>query len=238
MMEATDRVDGKAEGKASALTLARGIQVLELLASDERELNVAEIATRLGLHRPTVYRLLNTLIDRNLVHRVGSNRFGLGLGLLELSRNVNGQMQRVVHPYLRGLAERLDVTARCVVAENEEAVTLCLAEPDQGVFLRAERVGSRRPLTQGASGIAILSAREPSPEDSAEITAARRLGYVVTRGQVMPDAVGIAAPLVDPAGRSFEAAIVAISMRHGDEQHLADEVLRAARAVSLELSEG
>jgi DNA-binding IclR family transcriptional regulator len=225
------------DGKAGALTLDRGIQVLELLAVTEGELTVAEISNRLGLHRQTIYRLLNTLIDHNLVHRVGSNRFGLGLGLFTLARNVNGQMQRIVHPYLRRLSERLHVTAHCVVAENEEAVTLSLAEPDDGIFVRSERVGSRRPLSQGASGIAILSARPPEVHDSAEVMTARRLGYVITRGQVTPNAVGIAAPLVDPSsGRSFESAIVAISMRNDDVETLVDEVLKAAHAISAELS--
>jgi DNA-binding IclR family transcriptional regulator len=229
-------VEPESDGKPGALTLARGIQVLELLGRDGRELTVAEIALQLKLHRQTIYRLLNTLVEHNLVHRVGSNRFGLGLGVLHLARNVHGQMQRIVHPHLRRLSEEMQVTAHCVVAENNEAVVLCLSEPDEAVFVRSERVGARRPMDQGASGIAILSAREPRPDDSADVMMARNLGYVITRGQVTPNATGVAAPLVHTSGRSFESAIVAISMHNNDTQLLIDAVLRAARAISQELS--
>src|SRR5262245_28832352 len=113
-----------ADGGNGAMTLDRGLRVLELLASEDRDFTVVEIATALGMHRQAVYRLLSTLTQHNLAARAGSGRYCLGLGVLRLSRLAQPQLRRAVLPHLRRLAEDLGATAQCVVAEGTEAVTL------------------------------------------------------------------------------------------------------------------
>src|SRR3954447_24163796 len=65
--------------------LDRSLDVLELLA-DRGEAGVAELVTRLGTPRASVYRLLATLQARGYVERApGSRKYRVGLALRSLA---------------------------------------------------------------------------------------------------------------------------------------------------------
>ncbi|GLZ02601.1 transcriptional regulator [Actinomadura sp. NBRC 104412] len=229
----TDRQSG-AGGAANggALTLDRGLRVLELLAAEDRDFAVAEIASELSMHRQAVYRLLNTLTAHHLAARTDSGRYCLGLGVLRLSHLANSQLRRLVLPQLRRLAESLESTAQCVVAEGNEAVALSVVEPENAAFHLSQHPGARHPLEQGASGIAILSSRPPTPGEPQEVTKARELGYVVTSGQLTAGAVGIATPLRDRTGQPLNASIGIVSLRELDIEEAAAAVMAAAANIS------
>lgn len=221
-----------AQTSGGALTLDRGLQVLELLAAEARDFTVAEISATLGMHRQAVYRLLNTLEEHHLAARSGPGRVCLGLGVLRLSRLGNPQLQRAALPQLRSLAGTLQATAQCVVAEGAEAVTLVVVEPDNDVFHLSQRPGARHLLEQVASGLAILSGRpavEGEPEDA---TLGRERGYVVTKGQLTPGAIGVAVPLRDSDGRSLDASIGVISLHELDLEDAARVLIEAAAAIT------
>ncbi|MFD0744660.1 IclR family transcriptional regulator [Phytohabitans flavus] len=214
------------------MTLDRGLQVLELLAAEDRDFTVAEIASTLGMHRQAVYRLLATLTAHHLAAPAGSGRYSLGLGILRLSRLAHPQLRRAVLPQLRQLAEALGATAQCVVAEGSEAVTLTVVEPSDEIFHLSQRPGARHPLDQGASGLAILAGRASAAGEPAAVAEARSRGYVVTHGQLTPGAIGIAAPLRDRAGRSLDASISVIALRELDIERAGELVVQAAAAAT------
>ncbi|MEV4089998.1 helix-turn-helix domain-containing protein, partial [Nonomuraea fuscirosea] len=125
-MSTGDRAgEGASQGSGSQ-TLDRGLRLLELLASEDRDMTVAELATSLGMHRQAVYRLLTTLRLHRLAAEGSSGRYRLGLGVIQLARQANPQLRRAVVPYLRTLAEELGVTTQCVVAEGADAVVLAV----------------------------------------------------------------------------------------------------------------
>jgi DNA-binding IclR family transcriptional regulator len=83
----------------------RAIDVLEYLSSSGWS-GVTEIARALGTHKSTAYRLLVTLKDRGLVEQdSNTDRYRLGLGLVNLAANVTGEMDIV--QYARPVCERL-----------------------------------------------------------------------------------------------------------------------------------
>jgi len=221
-----------AVGSNGALTLDRGLRVLELLAAEAREFTVAEIATTLGMHRQAVYRLLSTLETHHLVARAGSGRFTLGLGVLRLARLVSPHLQRRAIPQLGILAQALGATAQCVVAEGLDAVVLCVVEPDNVTYHLSQQPGARHPLEQGASGLAILSGRPPSRNEPPEVSLGRERGYVVTVGQVTPGAVGIAVPLRDSKGRTLDASVGVVSLQELDIERAVKLLEKAAKAIS------
>lgn len=229
----TDRQStGGKTANGGALTLDRGLRVLELLAAEDRDFAVAEIASELSMHRQAVYRLLNTLTAHHLAARTSSGRYCLGLGVLRLSHLANSQLRRLVLPQLRRLAESLESTAQCVVAEGSEAVVLSVVEPENAAFHLSQHPGARHPLEQGASGIAILSSRPPSPGEPKEVAKARERGYVVTSGQLTAGAVGIAAPLRDRTGQPLNASIGVISLHELDIEEAAQAVMAAASGIA------
>lgn len=213
--------DAKSSSDArGALTLERGLRVLELLAGAERSLTVAEMASELGIHRQAVYRLLTTLTKHHLAARSESGRYAVGLGLLRLSRIGSPALQRTTTPHLRRLADDEDVTAHCAVAEGDDAVTLNAVEPTNSASHITLRAGARYPLTQSTGGMAILAGRPPVDGEPEQVTLGREIGYVVTRGNVTVGAIGVAAPLVDSDGAPLEASIGIVSMHDLDVERI------------------
>ena len=111
--QAADDLDAAAGNDRSvSQTLSRGIQVLEVLAEAGRPMSAQQIARKLDLKRPIVYRLLKTLEQHQLLRSDSANgQFELGLGLLSLTRNVKRDLRQAVYPVIRDLAERVGTTA-------------------------------------------------------------------------------------------------------------------------------
>lgn len=180
----------------SVQTLDRGLRLLQLLAAAPAGLTAGELAGRLDVHRAIVYRLLGTLAQHRLVVRGTDGRHRLWTGLVELARGVVPNWRTVAVPELQALARDLAATATLTVAAEDSAVALLVVEPPNTPIHAAYQPGLRHPLTRGASGKAILAGRPAAPREARAITDARRRGYAVTRGELQPGAVGIAAPVI------------------------------------------
>lgn len=231
-MSTGDRAgDGGSQGNGSQ-TLDRGLKLLELLAVEDRDMTVAELATSLGMHRQAVYRLLTTLRNHRLAAEGSSGRYRLGLGVIQLARQANPQLRRAAVPHLRTLAEELGVTTQCVVAEGADAVVLAVVEPSDAVFHLSQRSGARHPLDQGASGLAIMLARPPTADDPPAVVEARERGYAVSHGNLTPGAVGIAVPLYDGEGQPLEASLGIVSMVDLDIERTAERLLATAEQIT------
>lgn len=231
-MSAESRGTAGSSQNSGSLTLDRGLRLLELLAAEDRDMTVAELATALGVHRQAVYRLLTTLRLHRLVAEGSSGRYRLGLGVMQLARQANPQLRNATMPFLRQLAEELRSTAQCVVAEGDDAVALAVVEPPDSVFHLSQRSGARHPLNQGASGLAILMARQAANADPALVREARDVGYAVSYGALTPGAVGVAVPLYDGDGHTLDAAIGIISMAEVDVDHVGNRLIEVARLIA------
>jgi DNA-binding IclR family transcriptional regulator len=199
---------GQAGSGEGAQTLDRGLAILGLLATSARTPTVAQIASELDISRPIVYRLLNSLMARDLVARtVDGTGFRLSYGVLDLARGVSGDLQDSAAPVMLDLSEEFDATALLVVANGEEAVCLATREPKGPHIRLVYPPGFRHPLHLTASGMAILAGRPPANGERKEITAARRRGWAESFGDIQPvSGVGIAAP-ISKAGAPAEASI-------------------------------
>jgi DNA-binding IclR family transcriptional regulator len=218
-------------GIRSSQTLDRGLRVLKVLAQEPSGLTVTELASRLGIHRTNVYRLLATLAQHRLVRRDRNGRYFLGTGVMELARGVAHDLRTAALPILAELAEKVQATAFLTLADGDEAVALAVVEPRRTNIHVAYRVGFRHPIDRGASGLAILAGRPPQPGERQEVKEARRLGYSVTRGELQPGAWGIAAPIC-VGGRPTEASVGVVTLGERDVASVAPHVLEAARAIA------
>lgn len=212
------------------MTLDRGLRVLELLAAESTGLTAAEIAGSLGLNRQAVYRALKTLVRHRLAAKGDGPTYHLGLGAVALANLYAQTLQRSVTPFLRRLAMATNATAHVGVADGDEWVTLLTAEPpDAGAHL-SYRIGSRHTLQLGAAGIAILAGRPSSSEDDPVVVQARAQGYAISRGQIIPGAVGIAAPLVvDDA--TLDASVGVVALGEVEVERCAKSVMAAASEI-------
>ena len=205
-------------------TLDRGLRVLAVVADAPSGLTVTELASRLGVNRSVVYRLLATLEEHGLVRRDGDGRARLGLGLLQLSQRVQPLLRDAAVPPLRRLAEEVGATAYLTIADGRDALAVAVVEPSWTDYHIAYRVGSRHRLERGAAGRAILALRRGKTLDPP---------YVVTEGELQVGAHGIAAPLLGvPA---IEASVGVVALVELDARKVGARVLRAASDVAAAL---
>lgn len=214
-------------------TLHRGLALLGLVAEAPSPLKLPDLVRASGLHRSVVYRLLRTLEDHRLVQRTADDRYVVGLGLLVLGRGVGGDLRTAATAVLPGLADDLGVTAFLVVRDHDEAVTLLSVEPAASDAHVTYRPGTRHAVDRGAPGLALLAAGPEMRGERPQVTEARRVGWVTTRGEVLPGLSAVAAPV--PPWRGPAAAVCVVFADAADVERLARRVMTAATNLAARL---
>ena len=140
-------------------SIDRAAGILRALAGGPRRLGVSELADRLGLARPTVHGLLQTLQVHGFVEQArGSDKYQLGLGLLQLGYSyldLNELRARSI-VYADRLATSARAAVRVGVMHGPSVVVVHHAfRPDAS--LQILEVGSQIPVHASALGKAILA---------------------------------------------------------------------------------
>jgi DNA-binding IclR family transcriptional regulator len=144
---------------ATASTVDRAIDVLEVLRDASGPVGVRDIARRVGISPASTHRLLTSLRVRGLVAQAdGSRAYTLGWGLLDYA---NAILQRidlasVAAPIARALRDETGETVTVQVPVGRDRVCVFELEGTHEVRRRVG-VGRRVPLHAGASGRAILA---------------------------------------------------------------------------------
>lgn len=151
-------VSGKLSGTQSierALTLMR-----EIAAHNRSGSRLLDLATRSGLQRPTVHRMLKCLTAENMVQQdPDSHRYYLGPMMFELGLTAAPRfnLREICHPALTRIAEATGDTV--FLTQRSGLDTVCL-DRHEGVFpikTLILEIGMRRPLGVGSGSLAILS---------------------------------------------------------------------------------
>lgn len=228
-------------------TLARGLSVLHALGVAAADgATVAELSTTTQLDRAVLYRLLETLGDQGFVVRDHeTRRFHLGVALVELGARASRglEVRRLALHGMRTLMEHCKEAVCLAVRDRNDVVVVDRVEPP-GLFVRVGyHVGFRHPLVVGAHGRALLSFLEPDERAAiadrhapllAELDTARSRGFAVSADELERGASGVAAPILDRAGRPVASVgIVAPSPRLPEPAALGPRV----RALAIEISQ-
>ena len=225
--------------QAGSQTLSRGIRLLEILASANRNLSIADLATELGVHRSVAYRLLRTLEAHDLVTRDEAGLVALGAGLAALTSGVARDLQQAALPVLNEIADELAMTCLLAVRlDSGEAVTLVSAMPRQSVAVVSYRPGHRHPTSRGGPGKAILLAIPQSdwPSDLSdelrdELVLSRSRGYALSSGEVVPSLTSVAVPLTLPGQPPASIAVIHVALTR-PEREVADRLKSGAESVA------
>ena len=184
-------------------SVERAIDVLCCFDRQSPELSVTDLQKRLGLSRPTLYRILATLEAKGLIRSFGEpQRFELGVGANRLASSWIGQdaFVRTARPVLQRLWEETDETiALFVIGGDDEKI--CIEElPSRQALTFSRGVGFTEKLDVGASGKSMLAFVPGAPDDPL-LVKIRRDGYSVSEGEIIEGAVSIAAPVFGSDGR-------------------------------------
>lgn len=230
-MAARSGADANGEDARGISVLRNGISVLRAFDAEEPTLGVTEIASRVGLHKSTVSRILATLEHADLVERdADSGRFRLGLGVIALAGPLLAHLdvRRVAYPLLEDLSRCTGETSALMVWNGSEAVCVeqvpsshqvkhttplgtryrTVADSSVAVFLaQCDGLRVRTMLAAGTIGGAGLDTQGVEAY-LARLAEARQRGFTVNYGATSLEEVGIAAPVFDHRGGPIAAVLV------------------------------
>ncbi|HMN70256.1 MAG TPA: IclR family transcriptional regulator [Rhodoblastus sp.] len=198
----------------------RAVDILLSFTRARPSMDVSEMQDRLGMARPTLYRMLRTLEQKGLIRSSGEpRRYELGHKVVELA-NVwlsNIDVTRAAKPILEALKTETEETLALNIP-LADGTRLCAIEiPSLQPLSFSVGVGHIAPLHVGASGKTILAfladgraeaAVRRDPELARQFEQIRDERYSVTRGELISGAMAIAAPVFD----RFGAVIASISV--------------------------
>lgn len=227
---------------SSHQSLQRAIAILKVFSEAEPTFSVAEISRRLDIHKSTVSRILATLLEDGMVwHNPRTNRYSLGMTLVEMAGVALGQidLRGVAMPHIDVLAGETCETVSLFVRRGDEALTIAHVASSQPIRHIAW-IGRRVPLQSTAAGRLLVAIGERTVQDDpsrlSDVT--RRIleqGYEVERDEFEIGTAVIATPIHAPATQTIAALSVSGPSDRISEESLVPLMLRAARAIEMDL---
>jgi IclR family transcriptional regulator, acetate operon repressor len=143
------------ELSADAPLFAHGLAVLRAFATVSRGLSPQEIATRAGMSRGGVARILPYLVESDLVHADPDGTYSLGLELVSLASRVGwvDQLRITARTHLVRLRDATQETANLIVLDGDHAIYVDQVESPYALR-HAGWAGRRVPLAGTATGAA------------------------------------------------------------------------------------
>lgn len=216
--------DDMAEGGKTlgARSIRRALAILRILATgQEHGVRITDIVRETGLNRPTVHRILRTLLEEGAVEQDPNTRrymVGPEVSLLGMSRAARVPVKSVADPYLRHIAEQCGDSVFLTIRSGFDSICVDRKTGSYPVKVLSIEVGARRPLGVSVSGLVLLAFADP--DDSEEvilgneqrlashgldlsevrrrIIETRSLGYAYSKVGVVPGTRALALPVFDP----------------------------------------
>lgn len=234
-MNAATPPQGKADG-----TVGKALEVLDSVAAYERPVKFSELLESSPYPKATLYRLLQTLTNQNLlIHDGQTGTYSLGLRLIRLAHAAweNASLAPIARPFIEALAAEAGESVHLAQMDNGQVIFVDkLKATDR--FETLAQVGKVAPAYCTGVGKAMLafiapkrldlvlqqqsffpytSATHGSPQSLlGELPAIRQQGIAFDREEHEEGIVSIAAPIFIANGRVIGALSVATSTARHD----------------------
>lgn len=210
-------------------SLAKALEVIDLLANSNEDMRLGEIAKRLQLPKSTVYGILNTLRDKGYVDQSPfDGRYRLGVRLFEVGSSVarRWDVYVVAGPFIQKLLEEFGETVHLVMLDKGEVLYIDKRETRQSLRI-VSQVGMRLPAHCTGVGKVLLAHLPESevrrivaekglkvytpntisslPRLLSELEKIREQGYAVDNEEIMQGLRCVAAPVRNHEGRVIAA---------------------------------
>ena len=139
--------------------LERGFRVLDCFVASGKPLSNSEVADLTGIPRPSVTRLIATLVTLgHLRPAPASERWELAAGVVRLAKAFLGTLniRDYAREHLQSLAEAVDASSFLGVRDGLEVLVVEAARPRAAVAVMSADVGTRMSLARSALGRAWL----------------------------------------------------------------------------------
>lgn len=232
--------------------------LLDCLGQAERPLSVRELSSAVGLPRPTIYRLVQTLAARGFLV-VSDSRYAIGPRVLWLAgrRLQQIELRAAGRPHLVELARRTGETAHLAVLERGQVVYIDKVESG-GPLRMASTVGAIMPAHCTALGKSMLAFLPTAQVQEvlrahglprrtantitdparllAELAAVRARGYAIDNVENEEGIRCVGAPIIDHRGHvagavSVSGSVATITLERA-RRELSVRVREAAQQIS------
>ena len=234
----------------------RSLQILDVLTEQNRPMSSYELSKATGAPVSTVYRLVDELVERDMLSRREEGAIWLGPRLMRygLSYRASIDLYAEARREMRRLAEVTGETVQLCARDGLMMAVIAMVE-GQGHFRITSDVGTRVPLNWTASGRLLLGhlsdaerlatfaeAARPSATGTAETDPARLAAQsqhdfsrrlAVQMGQSEFAVACIAAPVRDEKGAC--AATISIVLAERQAELRAEELAQAVRDAALRI---
>lgn len=216
-------------------SLSKAIEIINIIAKAQGTSSLTEIAQESGYPPSTVYGILATLREHNVVEQSFDNgKYCLGKRLFEWGMFVNSvwQTTSIAHPIMEEISRQSGESVLFSVLDGTEALIIDHVEAYMGLSVAA-RPGSRMPLTATSQG-KIFLAHMPQSEvrrivkqagyknytphtiDNDEklfqnLTLIREQGYAIEDGEFRIGLRSVSAPVYGIGG-SIKYAVTMVGM--------------------------
>jgi DNA-binding IclR family transcriptional regulator len=233
--------------------VVRAASLLELLRASDGGAALNELASRSGLAKASVFRMLRTLEGLGLVERnLRGDRYRLGVRCLELGQAYLEQadLRREALPVLERLRDEFDETVHLAVLDDLRVVYLEKLETTKAVGIMMSRVGRTAPSYCTGLGKALLAHADGDPALAlaergelrrytsnticepaalrAELQRIREAGYALDLEEHEPGVRCVATTIAGRRGEILAAVSIA-----GPAQRLSERALRGRLAVAV-----
>ncbi|MDN5345233.1 MAG: IclR family transcriptional regulator, regulon repressor [Clostridia bacterium] len=214
------------QGTSSQIrSVAKALTIIDVLARNQRDMSLAEIAREMKLPKSTLHGLLSTLRDFGYIEQsLFDGRYRLGVHLFEIGNVVanNWDVRRVAAPYIQKLVDDLGETIHLVILDKGEVLYIDKRESHQSLRI-VSQVGMRLPAHCTGVGKVLLAYLHPSEvkriiatrglarytrhtitdqrQLEAELEKIRARGYAVDNEEIMDSLRCVAAPIRDHSGK-------------------------------------
>lgn len=240
-------------------SVERALDIIESAASRQEGKSLTEISADTGLHKSTVYRIINTLVRRGFLMREDDGNYKLGHKLIETaSYYINElELQTEARPYIAEISAFLGMASYLGVLERENVVYL---EKITGPFAPKafSQISTRVPAYCSSLGKCLLSGLSKDKiertmgecsfikftpntissmeELHKELIKVRRQGWAMDDEEYEPGHRCVGAPIYDYKG-DIIAAISVGGDRHVLTDQRIEEVARYMMRNAMEISE-
>jgi DNA-binding IclR family transcriptional regulator len=225
--------------------------ILALMAEAKRPFGFNEIVKNLGLNKSTVFNILHTLNDLDVLEKGPDGLFRLGPRLFILGNAAAGgsELIQTVHPYLETINHELKLSTFFGILSDREVIILDKADRAHRIKLSSE-IGMKIPIFAGVAGKALLSQlpetdidkilSENAPKrytpgtimDKAaykkEILGVKKTGIAYDREEYIEGLIAVAVPL-RTYREDLQAAIWAVGLK---QEFRADAMMRITKFLS------
>ncbi|MDQ3848993.1 MAG: IclR family transcriptional regulator [Actinomycetota bacterium] len=245
------------DARRGSQAVDRALSILWLFDEQNETLSVGEIATAVGVHRSTAWRLLGALQRAGLVElEPMSGRFRLGIALVSLAGHVLDRFPERAsgRKVLTDLRDQLEETVYLGVLDGTSVVYIDQASSPH-VRHHVDWVGHRQSLNEGVTGALLLAFQPPeviaelmdaAPArrevhdrhlDERALTAVRDRGYLARSPDPLSGLTVVSAPVRNHRSEVVAAITTTAPQHRADRERLDDEFVPATLQAAALISE-